>query len=521
MDASRRPPKSRQYESGVRTRKTRWLALLSGLLVLLLGMTLQTFGFSQTNSQYTAYSAPRTLFGTTATATATATQPSNPPTLLLSVPASGQGPVGAHITVIGSNWGTADVLVGVAAPGASCANVGGWAQTFSHVRPAADQGIVFTFDWPSNLTASGNAYSICASNSAGTASTLYQLLALSKPSLTIDPTTAPAGSLVNVTGANFVGSGNVTLSVTDAQGSTRKLTTLPPDASGSFSLTFQPRTTDVGQVTLKASTSAPQGIKPALDATAPLQVEAATTPTPGATPTVATTLPTQPTGNNNSTLVLIVVIVALILVALLVVTGVVFFLIRKRNNPENGSSYASGYYDGGNPGYGRPGNIYGDLNQNNGYSGGLGNMGNTEWDAPTQGYSSYQQGVPPPEPSEPSYGNNAGGWPETDEPDPGWHPRPMTGQWRAPEGYGDAPYGNYGAENSGNYPPQDPWGNPENTYGQPRQPGQSHGTGHGRAYPPADPRGRSSGGGSGRGPTRGTRDAPRGRYPEQPPDDEW
>lgn len=498
MDASRRPPKSRQHESGVRLRKTRWLALLSGLLALILGIALQLFGFSQTGSQYTAYSAP----GTTPVTTATATQTTNPPTLLLSVPASGQGPVGAHITVIGSNWGTTDVLIGVAAPGTSCANVSNWAQTFSHVRPASDQSIIFTFDWPSNLTASGNSYSICASNSAGTASTLYQLLALSKPSLTVDPTTAPAGSLVNVTGANFVGSGNVTLSVTDAQGTTRKLTTLSPDASGSFSLTFQPRTTDVGEVTLKAATSAPQGMKPALDATVKLQVDAAGTPTPGATPTAVTNLPPPSKADNNSTLVLIVVVVALLLVTLLAVAGIVFFLIRRRNNPENGPSYGSGYYGGSSPGYG----------------GGMGNMENSGWDAPTQGFSTYQQGVSPPDQG---YGNNAGGWPETDEPDPGWHPRPMTGQWHAPEGYGDTPYGNYGGNDSGRYPPQESWGNPENSYGQPQQPGQSYGTGHGRAYPPVDPRGRSSGGGSGRGPIRGTRDAPRGRYPDQPPDDDW
>jgi len=152
------------------------------------------------------------------------------------------------------------------------------------------------------------------------------------------------------------------------------------------------------------------------------------------------------------------------------------------------------------------------MYQDNGY-GGAGNVGNPGWDAPTQGLSTYQESGYPPQPD---YGNNASGWPQSDEPDPEWRPRPMTGQWHAPEGYADAPYGDYGANAGGNNPPRDPWGDPERSYQQPLQPrgtDQSFGgRSRGGGYPPPDPWSRGSG---------GTHDAPRGRYPDEPPDDDW
>jgi hypothetical protein len=507
MDVSCRPPNSRRQVSGTRSRRPWWLVLVSGLLALLLGFTVQVLGFSRGGDTFTAYSAPITHLDATPTTAVSA------PTLTLAVPSSGQGPVGAHITVIGSNWATADVLVGVAAPGAACSDPSSWVQTFNRVRPQADSSIVFTFDWPNTLTSTGGSYSICASSNAGVASVAYQLASLSSPTLTLNPPTTNAGSIVAVSGANFVGSGSVTLSVTNAQGKTHELTTLSPNGSGGFDLSYQPRPTDLGDVTLRAFTSAPQGMRPALDVTAMLHVDAALTPTPGVTPTVPVV--TQPTrGNSDSTLVVILVVVAAILLALLVTGSVLFFMMRNRKKPEDGSDFAPGYFGGSGPGYGRPGNIYSDMYQDNGY-GGMGNMGNPGWDAPTQGLFTYHESGYAPQPG---YENDAGGWPESDEPDPDWRPRPMTGQWHAPEDYNDAPYGTYGG--SANHPPPDPWANPEDSYGQPGQPrgtDQSYdGTSRG-GYPPYGPRSRGSGGEPGRGSGGGTR----GRYPEQPPDDAW
>jgi hypothetical protein len=100
----------------------------------------------------------------------------------------------------------------------------------------------------------------------------------------------------------------------------------------------------------------------------------------------------------------------------------------------------------------------------------------------------------------------------------------MTGQWHAPEGYADTPHSGYGTDVSGNYPPQDPWASPENSYyqpGQPRGTDQSFGSAsRGGGNPPRDPWGRESGGDPRRG-SGGTHDAPRGRYPEEPPDGDW
>jgi hypothetical protein len=513
MDVSSRRPNSRRKASGTHSRKGRWLVLLAGFLTLVLAMTVQILDVARQDNTFTAYSAPITHLD----ATPSPTTPVGPPTLTLSVPSSGQGPMGTHITVIGSNWATSDVLAGIAAPGAGCADPNSWAHIL-HVRPQSDGSIIFSFTWPTDLTATGSPYSICASSPAGAAGVGYQLLTASAPTLTLNSPTANAGSIVAVSGANFLGSGSVTLSVTNAQGIAHELTTLSPDANGAFELSYQPRPTDLGDVTLRAFTSAPQGMRPALDVTAKLHVDPALTPTPGETPTASVVAPPQK--NGDATAIVIVVVVAAILLALLVTGSILFFMVRNRRNPAGDAGYDSGHFGGSGPGYGPPGNIYADMYQDNGY-GGAGNMGNPGWDAPTQGISTYHESGYPPQPG---YGNDANGWPESDEPDPDWRPRPMTGQWHAPDGYADAPSGGYGAGASGNYPPRDPWGDPESSYDQPGQPRGTDqrygGASRGGGYPPPDPWSRGSGGDPRRG-SGGTHGAPRDRYPDEPPDDAW
>lgn len=513
MDVSSQRPNSRRKASVTHSRRGWWLVLLAGFLALILAMTVQLVGAARQDTAFTAFSAPITHLD----ASPTPTTPVGPPSLTLSVPNSGQGPMHTHITVIGSNWATSDVQVGVAAPGATCSDSGSWVKQLNHVRPQSDGSIIFTFTWPNTLTVTGSPYSICASSPAGVASVGYQLLTVSPPTLTLNPTTTNAGSIVAVSGANFVGSDSVTLSVTNAQGATHELTTLSLSATGGFELSYQPRPTDVGDVTLRAFTSAPQGMRPALDVTAKLHVDPALTPTPVVTPTTAAVTP-PPQKNGDSTAIVLVVVVAAILLALLVTGSILFFMVRNRRNPEDDAGYATGHYGGSSPGYGPPGNIYADMYQDNGY-GGAGNGGNPGWDAPTQGFSAYHEGGYAPQPG---YGTDANGWPQSDEPDPDWRPRPMTGQWHAPDGYTDAPYGDYGA--SGNNPPQDPWGDPGSSYnppGQPRGTDQSYGSAsRGGGYPPRDPWSGESGGDPRRG-SGGTHDAPRGRYPDEPPDDDW
>ncbi|HEY1389848.1 MAG TPA: hypothetical protein VGF38_15015 [Ktedonobacterales bacterium] len=507
MDISSRRPHSKRKASGKHSRKGWLLVLLAGFLSLILALTVQLLDVARQDNTFTAYSAPITHLD----ASPSPTTPVGPPTLTLSVPSSGQGPMGAHVTVIGSNWATSDVLAGIAAPGAACADPNSWAHIL-HVRPQSDGSIIFSFAWPTDLTITGSPYSICASSPAGVANVGYQLLTASPPTLTLNPTTTNAGSIVAVSGANFLGSGSVTLSVTNATAVTHELTTLSPDANGAFELSYQPRSTELGDITLRAFTSAPQGMRPALDVTAKLHVDPALTPTPGETPTASVIAPTQK--NGDSTAIVIVVVVASILLALLVTGSILFFMVRNRRNSAGDAGYDAGHYGGSGPGYGPPGNMYADMYQDNGY-GSAGNAGNPGWDAPTQDLSTYHANGYPPQSS---YGNDASGWRQSDEPDPDWRPRPMTGQWHAPEGYADAPSGGYGADASGNYPPRDPWGDPESSYNQPGQPhgtNQSYGgASRGGGYPPPDPRSRGSGG------TRGTpRD--RDRYPDEPPDDDW
>ena len=534
--------------------RRRWgLALLAGALTLLVALILQCALFPASATVYGASkaangpngpngpNAPRDA-SPTDTATPTATT-AIPPAMTLAVPASGQGPVGAHLTITGSNWGSGDVVVGAVEQGGSCGNQGSWAQTFGHVRPQADQSIVFTFDWPPILRTTGGAYSVCATNSAGTASALYQVVTAEPPGLTVDPLTTNAGSLVKVTGASFVGSGDVTLSVTNGQGKTRDLTTLSPDAAGGFSLTYQPRTTDTGDEVLHAATGAPSGMRPALQADAKLHVGAALTPTPGITPTVAVVAPVTTTGGgNNTAVVLIVALVIGFLLAAAAIGGGIFFLVmRNRKRPGDETGYQTAYGSGGGPGYGMSGMsgaygaAFGDRYQDDGYTAAYG--------AGTGGVGGF--------PPQPDYADEAAGWPASDEPDPNWRPRPMTGQWRAPEGYGDAPYDNYGPDGSGRYPPDDSWGAPGASY---QRPGQQYGTGQrpgsasrggssrdpydpdyppdqrdwggsrgnpnsgaGR-YPPSNPRSRGSGGGTRDGSSGGNA---RDWYPDQQNGDDW
>lgn len=532
MDASRRPPHRRRHVFRPKSLRLLCLMLLAAAALALSMVALLPGGNSSTD---TVYGASLTHFEATTAVSPTSTQQAAPPTLSLAVPSSAQGPVGAQITITGSNWGTADVAVGAASPGASCADPNTWAQSFSNVRPRADQTIVYSFDWPQGLNVTSGAYSICAANAAGTANVSYQVLSALPPTLAVDPLTPHAGDLVKVTGANFVGSGQITLTVTDGQAKTRELTTLSPDATGGFTLQFQPRPTDVGDEVMHAfSTGTPQGMRPALKADAKLHVQVALTPTVVVTPTIAVSAAPPPPQNGGSSKLLLVVLIVVFLLALLVVGGVmVYILMRRRNRPDDGGPYQSGQYGGyggfggSAAGYGTPGNVYNNMGPSTGYGPGasaMGGMDDPDWDSPTQGY----------------YGAGSAGWPESDEPDPSWRPRPMTGQWRAQDDQPDGSYGGYGAGASGQYPPPDPWGNSGGSSGRPGRPsgfGQSSSGGSRggyNGYPPSGPGGyptesrrapndRGGGGrrGSSGGQRRDTGDDTTGRYPNQPPDGDW
>ena len=105
MDVSSQPPKRMRWLTGRNSYRTRWLVFFSALLVLLFGLTFQVFAFPQSN---VAYSAPLSHSDANPANPAhpadTSPTASGPPTLSLAVPSSGQGPVGAHLTIIGSNW---------------------------------------------------------------------------------------------------------------------------------------------------------------------------------------------------------------------------------------------------------------------------------------------------------------------------------------------------------------------------------------------------------------------------------
>src|SRR5689334_17247073 len=58
-----------------------------------------------------------------------------PPTLMLVSPSSGQGPVGARITLSGAHWIVSSVTIGAALAAANCDTPSSWEQTLGFVTP--------------------------------------------------------------------------------------------------------------------------------------------------------------------------------------------------------------------------------------------------------------------------------------------------------------------------------------------------------------------------------------------------
>jgi hypothetical protein len=403
-----------------------------------------------------------------------------------------------------------------------CSNKGGWAKNFGGPKANGSGHIFFSFTWPTSLTQTSAPYSVCATNASGTVSVNYQVASAAAPALAFSVDSAQVGVLLTINGSNFVGVGPITITAQGPQGNARLVTTVTPLDNGTFSVPFTPTVRDVGTVTVRAASASEGGAPSAISISSKIKVAAAATATPTLAPTPTTSISTglgNPTSNDTGTPATVIVLVVVgILFALLAIGGVVvFMLIRRRGMP--------GGPDGQDPGFYGPGS----------QPGGYGPYGQTAYGpSPVDGYSETAQygssgfgGM-----SGAYRGGQAGGvasWddPALDEdggPGPDWHPRPMTGHWRAPNA-SDYGSGGYGAgatdsQDAAGYAPPDPWANDgDDPYRTSRAPAGDYGApgyGQGSNVPP---RGGSSQ--QGRSPWgESWRDAPprqqQDRYPRQP-----
>lgn len=485
--------------------------------------------------------------------------PAQPPqNVSLVSPSSGQGPVGAKLTVQGSDWTSSIVTVGIATSTANCANPtagsdSGWIYTVPAAVGTTNGSFTFSFTWPASLTA-GSPYYLCAApgsqppNGSGVPSQqTFTVRSSQPPTLSLSSSTVQVGQPFTITGNNFYGVPSVTISINNVFNQSAT-----PDSNGSFIVTVTPTAGQAGNANILAQ-SPPEGNNPpVLTAVAQITVLGAPTvtpdpsPSPSPSPSVDTTstaassggtLGTTSTDSGGGGGLIIALIIAILLVLAAIAGAVTFLVLRRRGGP--GREFPGG------PGSGGPGGPGGDWG---GYSGpgrgtgpvpqfgqtatgrysATGAYGPTGYYPQPDPYASQQVGGVAQWDDAPQTGGVAA-WDDREEsvPGPDWQPRPMSNNRRryddpsypsyaAPDEPPVDPYG--GVPTAGGYPPPDPWGGATGGYTNP-PPGYVP-PGRATGYPPNPAHGQppddsyqnddwNPGGGGGRGPS-GTNPANQG-----------
>lgn len=428
-------------------------------------------------------------------------------------PSSGQGPVGAKLTVGGSAGGNSQVAIGAASSAANCANPTagsstGWITTFGSAPQGSDGNYSFSFTWPSSLTA-GTPYALCAvaapggqpANSGGVpASQPYTVRSAQPPTLSLSSSTVQVGQPFTITGNNFFGMPTINISINSVF-----YQSVQPDGNGSFIVTVTPTAAQAGNTNILAQSPSEGNSAPVLTATAQITVLGAPTVTPDPTPSPSPSVEATSTavnsggvGGSTSTSSgggggLIIVLIIAILLVLAVIGGAITFLVLRRRG-DGGSAYpggpggpGSGGDWGGYPGRGTgPVPQYGYGQSATGQFGAAGSYGPTGAYPQPDPYASQQMGGVANWDDAPPMGGGAG-WddPGGSAPGPDWQPRPMSGSQRR---YDDPSYPPYTAPGQapdpyGGYPPPDPWASTQGGYGEPPRGSAPPGRGN-TGYPP-------------------------------------
>lgn len=438
----------------------------------------------------------------TATATATATQVAQTPaSLTLVSPSSGSGPVGAQLTISGTNWSAGSVALGAVSAGSSCGQTGSWVASFP-AGNASGGAFTVSFIWPVSL--SDSAYNICAANGSGQVAYVgYRVQSSAPPVLSLSNGSVHVGASVTVTGNNFFTSQPIFINLQTGAGTTRTLGTATADGNGTFSYAYTAIPVDVGSLTVIAVTQQEGQAPPAIQAQANLNVLAALTPTatitltPSSTKNAPVVVPSGGQQSGGGSGALIVALVAIMALILAVIVGVFAFLLMRRKNDENspanagwGSSYGAGGSGAGwSPSYSAPNLPFPDDVTQQAPSGGVG-LWDDEPDGPGpdwhgKSYGGTRPRIPTVEmphggqPRQPSWPSDSRGYPS----EPQQPLTPPTGMMPGASaeglasGYPQQPshHGNPWTPSQGQpgMPPGSAvpsWGQPIGGYGQPQAP---------------------------------------------------
>jgi hypothetical protein len=389
---------------------------------------------------------------TGASATPTNTVAAPPPSITLVSPSSAQGPVGAHVTIQGSNFPGGSISI-FASVQADCSQSTGTLPVTANVSGGS---FTATFVWPATYPA--GVYYICTAG-MGNSTAVYQVLSSSPPALSLSTLSIQIGQQLTIQGRNFVGlPTGATVSLTESASQTGG--GQPPvslqlnpvvDSNGSFSVTWTVQGPATGIVTIRAFADSEGGAPAVLQASATVTIQATATATVAISPTAQATIAgggggTTSTSNGSAgSIVLIILLIVGILMAIAVIVGIVVYLTMRRRGPQAGQGQTPGYT--GYNGYGGYGS-YGETTvqsssqyplgaQDGGFSG----AGQFDW---------------------PQAGGQVSQWEDADsQPGPDWQPRPMSGYYPSyndptPNPRGSSPFGQRSQPQS----PVDPWDDP-------------------------------------------------------------
>lgn len=415
----------------------------------------------------------------TPTNTATAT-PATPPSINLVSPSSGQGPVGSHVTISGSNLPTGSVSIYAA----SQSNCSDHAQGLTTASANGSGSLSTTFVWPVSLA--GGSFFVCATGVTSAPS--FQVLSASAPSISLSVPTIAAGESLTINGTGFVGlpdGAQILLSEIDTSGHSTTFLRVVVGSDGSFTTTWTVAAT-TGTMKIQAVSPQEGNAPPVLQATAQLVVTAAGSPTASASvsPTAGAggSSGNNQSGNGSGFALVLVLIIVLVLLAGLGVAA--FLLLRGRGGPPE-PMYGNGPYGPGEyPGFAA-------RNRETQKVPGIGSTGRQSAVGDFGGSDPYGYGGR----SDPRIGGVAN-WDDPDPaPGPDWQPRPMSGRTRdfEAQGFDNSSGGGAsspgmtnpgGSATRGGFPPTDPWASQANgPAGWP--PSQRPSRGSGAGVPPA------------------------------------
>ena len=147
------------------------------------------------------------------------------------------GPVLTSVTVTGNGFD----------PISTVAITFGGSSVLDTVTPSSSGGFTATFHVP--LSSSLGDQTVKATQGSNSASKTFKVTALVNPIISLNPTSGPVGTSVNITGAGFDPSSTVTIKFNGSADITTTPSPITTSANGEFSATLQYLSSSIGAVT--------------------------------------------------------------------------------------------------------------------------------------------------------------------------------------------------------------------------------------------------------------------------------